>query len=120
LRDQDADRLLKDDRKKAGTAGNFSGSARSNAPTYPLPSKPRKLGRRRPPGQAFPGRVGGMGGGPRPIPAPPWCLGQNSGCSTTAPYLDPAVARKIFGPSRDIHAGTSQGQGRPIPFEAAG
>src|SRR5262249_26442569 len=31
-------------------------------------------------------------------PSTAWCLGQNSGCSMTAPYLDPAVAREIFGP----------------------
>ncbi|HEU0217415.1 MAG TPA: acyl-CoA dehydrogenase family protein, partial [Stellaceae bacterium] len=27
-----------------------------------------------------------------------WCLGQNNGCSMTAAYLDPAVAKTIFGP----------------------
>src|SRR6266705_3551654 len=27
-----------------------------------------------------------------------WCLGQNNGCSMTAAYLDPAVAKEIFGP----------------------
>ena len=26
-----------------------------------------------------------------------WCIGQNSGCSMAAAYLDPAVARKIWG-----------------------
>src|SRR5579862_6181595 len=26
-----------------------------------------------------------------------WCLGQNSGCSMTAPYLAPETAREIFG-----------------------
>ena len=30
-------------------------------------------------------------------PATAWCLGQNSGCSMSAPYLDPAVAREVFG-----------------------
>ena len=29
-------------------------------------------------------------------PSTAWSLGQNSGCSMTAPYLDPAVAREIF------------------------
>ena len=33
-----------------------------------------------------------------------WCLGQNNGCSMTAAYLDPAVARKIFGPDDGILA----------------
>src|SRR5271166_5921293 len=37
-------------------------------------------------------------------PSTAWCLGQNSGCSMTAPYLDPAVAREIFGPLRGILA----------------
>ena len=33
-----------------------------------------------------------------------WCLGQNSGCSMIAPYLEPAIAREIFGPPRGILA----------------
>jgi alkylation response protein AidB-like acyl-CoA dehydrogenase len=33
-----------------------------------------------------------------------WCLGQNNGCSMTAAYLDPAVAKTIFGPSDGILA----------------
>ncbi len=33
-----------------------------------------------------------------------WCLGQNNGCSMTASYLDPAVAKEIFGPDRGILA----------------
>src|SRR5579863_3879607 len=33
-----------------------------------------------------------------------WCLGQNSGCSMIAPYLDPATAREVFGPPRGILA----------------
>jgi alkylation response protein AidB-like acyl-CoA dehydrogenase len=37
-------------------------------------------------------------------PSTAWCLGQNSGCSMTAPYLDPVVAREIFGPPRGILA----------------
>src|SRR5438270_437864 len=37
-------------------------------------------------------------------PSTAWCLGQNSGCSMSAPYLDPAVAREIFGPPRGILA----------------
>ena len=36
--------------------------------------------------------------------SPAWCLGQNSGCSMTAPYLDPEIAREIFGPPRGILA----------------
>jgi alkylation response protein AidB-like acyl-CoA dehydrogenase len=37
-------------------------------------------------------------------PSVAWSLGQNSGCSMSAPYLDPAVAREIFGPRRGILA----------------
>jgi alkylation response protein AidB-like acyl-CoA dehydrogenase len=37
-------------------------------------------------------------------PSTAWSLGQNSGCSMTAPYLDPAVAREVFGPPRGILA----------------
>jgi indole-3-acetate monooxygenase len=37
-------------------------------------------------------------------PSTAWSLGQNSGCSMSAPYLDPAVAREIFGPPRGILA----------------
>ncbi len=33
-----------------------------------------------------------------------WCLGQNSGCSMTAPYLSPEMAREIFGGPRGILA----------------
>jgi alkylation response protein AidB-like acyl-CoA dehydrogenase len=40
----------------------------------------------------------------RAEPSTAWCLGQNSGCSMSAPYLDPAVAREIFGPRRGILA----------------
>jgi alkylation response protein AidB-like acyl-CoA dehydrogenase len=37
-------------------------------------------------------------------PSTAWSLGQNSGCSMTAPYLEPAIAREIFGPRRGILA----------------
>jgi indole-3-acetate monooxygenase len=37
-------------------------------------------------------------------PSTAWSLGQNSGCSMSAPYLDPAVAREIFGAPRGILA----------------
>jgi alkylation response protein AidB-like acyl-CoA dehydrogenase len=33
-----------------------------------------------------------------------WSLGQNSGCSMTAPYLAPEIAREVFGPPRGILA----------------
>src|SRR5215469_16246712 len=36
----------------------------------------------------------------RAEPSTAWSLGQNSGCSMSAPYLDQAVAREIFGPRR--------------------
>jgi alkylation response protein AidB-like acyl-CoA dehydrogenase len=37
-------------------------------------------------------------------PSTAWSLGQNSGCSMSAAYLDPAIAREIFGPSNGILA----------------
>ena len=40
----------------------------------------------------------------RAEPSVAWSLGQNSGCSMSAPYLDPAAAREIFGPRRGILA----------------
>jgi alkylation response protein AidB-like acyl-CoA dehydrogenase len=42
-----------------------------------------------------------------------WCLGQACGCTMTAAYLDPAVAREIFGPKHGIVA-----WGPPGPAEA--
>jgi alkylation response protein AidB-like acyl-CoA dehydrogenase len=40
----------------------------------------------------------------RAEPSTAWSLGQNSGCSMTAAYLDPTVAREIFGPRHGILA----------------
>jgi alkylation response protein AidB-like acyl-CoA dehydrogenase len=37
-------------------------------------------------------------------PSAAWCLGQNSGCSMSAPYLAPEIAREVFGPRRGILA----------------
>jgi indole-3-acetate monooxygenase len=42
-----------------------------------------------------------------------WCLGQATGCTMTSAFLDPAVAREIFGPKRGIVA-----WGPPGPAEA--
>jgi indole-3-acetate monooxygenase len=42
-----------------------------------------------------------------------WCLGQACGCTMTSAYLDPAVAREIFGGKRGIVA-----WGPPGPAEA--
>jgi alkylation response protein AidB-like acyl-CoA dehydrogenase len=52
-------------------------------------------------------------------PSTAWCLGQNSGCSMSAPYLDPAVAREIFGPRRGILAWGPDlpGTGRGVAVE---
>jgi indole-3-acetate monooxygenase len=52
-------------------------------------------------------------------PSTAWCLGQNSGCSMTAPYLDPAVAREVFGPPRGILAWGPElpGAGRGVAVE---
>lgn len=45
-----------------------------------------------------------------------WCVNQNSGCSMTAAYLDPAVAREIFGGPRGILAwGPGPGEARVVP-----
>ena len=52
-------------------------------------------------------------------PSAAWCLGQNSGCSMSAPYLGPAVAREIFGPPRGILAWGPElpGAGRGVAVE---
>ena len=45
-----------------------------------------------------------------------WCLNQNSGCSMTAAYLAPEVARDIFGGPRGILAwGPGPGEARVAP-----
>jgi alkylation response protein AidB-like acyl-CoA dehydrogenase len=45
-----------------------------------------------------------------------WCLNQNSGCSMTAAYLAPEVAREIFGGPRGILAwGPGPGEARAAP-----
>ena len=52
-------------------------------------------------------------------PSTAWCLGQNSGCSMSAPYLEPALAREIFGPPRGILAWGPDlpGAGRGVAVE---
>src|SRR5262245_23628346 len=52
-------------------------------------------------------------------PSTAWSLGQNSGCSMSAPYLDPAVAREIFGLPRGILAWGPDlpGAGRGVAVE---
>ncbi|HEV2334451.1 MAG TPA: acyl-CoA dehydrogenase family protein [Stellaceae bacterium] len=45
-----------------------------------------------------------------------WCVNQNSGCSMTAAYLAPEVAREIFGGQRGILAwGPGPGEARIVP-----
>src|SRR6266404_184029 len=46
-----------------------------------------------------------------------WCLGQACGCTMTAAYLDPEVAREIFGDKRGIVAWGPAGPGgaRGVP-----
>jgi indole-3-acetate monooxygenase len=45
-----------------------------------------------------------------------WCLNQNSGCSMTAAYLAPTVAREVFGGPRGILAwGPGPGEARVAP-----
>src|SRR5215469_11039465 len=55
----------------------------------------------------------------RAEPSVAWSLGQNSGCSMSAPYLEPAVAREIFGPPRGILASGPDlpGAGRGVAVE---
>lgn len=44
-----------------------------------------------------------------------WCINQNSGCSMSAAYLDPAVACEIFGGKRGILAwGPGPGEARAV------
>src|SRR5713101_4357744 len=52
-------------------------------------------------------------------PSTAWCLGQNSGCSMTAPYLDPAVAGESLKPPRGILAWGPElpGAGRGVAVE---
>src|ERR1700761_9721296 len=52
-------------------------------------------------------------------PSTAWSLGQNSGCSMSAPYLDAAVAREVFGPPRGILAWGPElpGAGRSVAVE---
>jgi len=52
-------------------------------------------------------------------PSTAWSLGQNSGCSMIAPYLDPAAAHEIFGPPRGILAWGPElpGAGRGVAVE---
>jgi len=44
-----------------------------------------------------------------------WCMNQNSGCSMTAAYLAPHVARHVFGGERDVLAwGQARGRARAV------
>ena len=47
-----------------------------------------------------------------------WCLAQAGGCATAAAYLDPAVARAIFGPRDAVVAwGPPNRTGRAVPVD---
>jgi indole-3-acetate monooxygenase len=46
-----------------------------------------------------------------------WCMNQGSGCSMSAAYLEPAVAREVFGGERDVLA---WGQGSAKAIRAPG
>ncbi|MGH7044198.1 MAG: acyl-CoA dehydrogenase family protein [Acetobacteraceae bacterium] len=46
-----------------------------------------------------------------------WCMNQGSGCSMTAAYLEPRVAREVFGDTRDVLA---WGQGKTRATKVAG
>ncbi|MEO8716050.1 MAG: acyl-CoA dehydrogenase family protein [Acetobacteraceae bacterium] len=48
-----------------------------------------------------------------------WCMNQNSGCSMTAAYLAPEVARRVFGGERDVLA-WGQARGRARADKVAG
>jgi alkylation response protein AidB-like acyl-CoA dehydrogenase len=44
-----------------------------------------------------------------------WCMNQNTGCSMTAAYLAPPVARRVFGGERDVLAwGQARGRARAV------
>jgi alkylation response protein AidB-like acyl-CoA dehydrogenase len=40
----------------------------------------------------------------RQDPSAAWCVNQGSGCSMVAGYLDPAIARRVFGNPTDVLA----------------
>jgi alkylation response protein AidB-like acyl-CoA dehydrogenase len=46
-----------------------------------------------------------------------WCMNQGSGCSMTAAYLEPEVAREVFGDPRDVLA---WGQGKTRAMKVKG
>jgi len=47
-----------------------------------------------------------------------WCVGQGSGCSFTAAFLDPAIAREVFGPADAVLAwGPSNRNARAVACE---
>jgi indole-3-acetate monooxygenase len=47
-----------------------------------------------------------------------WCISQGSGCSMTAAYIEPAVAREIFGGREAVLAwGPAGPQGKAVPVE---
>lgn len=48
-----------------------------------------------------------------------WCMNQGSGCSMTAAYLAPSVARRVFGGARDVLA-WGQARGRARADKVAG
>jgi alkylation response protein AidB-like acyl-CoA dehydrogenase len=47
-------------------------------------------------------------------PSTAWSLGQNSGCSMSSAYLEPEIAREVFGPRRGILA-SGAGRGVVVP-----
>lgn len=47
-----------------------------------------------------------------------WCMGQNSGCSVAAAYMDPGAAREVFGDPRAVAAwGFAQGPCLAVPVQ---
>ncbi len=46
-----------------------------------------------------------------------WCVGQGSGCSMTAAYLAPAIAREVFGPANAVLAWGFGPNGDAVPCE---
>src|SRR5262249_25169227 len=46
-----------------------------------------------------------------------WCLGQAGGCATAAAYLDPAVAREVFGDARAVLAWGPGPKSKAVPVE---
>src|SRR6476660_5320335 len=46
-----------------------------------------------------------------------WCMGQGTGCSMSAAYLKPEVAKRLFGPADAVLAWGAGPQGKATPVD---